>query len=111
MPRSQRRPPRARLPCVQGEGHVQEPGGPVENDERTAVFRAMAAVIAERGGGAVTLPEIAARAGISPRKLRSRHPDVESCFLAAFEWCSERGAAAMAEAYAGEHGWVEGVRS
>ena len=63
------------------------------------------------GGGPALLAGVAARAEISPRRLRGQFADVEACFLAAFEWCSERAGAAMAQAYVGEHGWVEGIRS
>jgi AcrR family transcriptional regulator len=110
---------------------VQEPEGSVDDDERTRIFRAIAAAVSAQGGGVggvaggggpsggrwgvaggpITLTDIAARAGVSPRKLRTRFADVEACFLAAFEWCSERAGTAMAQAYAGEHGWVEAIRS
>jgi AcrR family transcriptional regulator len=87
----------------------------VENDERTRIFRAMATTVCARGGsmagGQITLTDIAVRAEISPRRLRGQFADVETCFLGAFEWCSERAGAAMEQAYAGEHGWVEGTRS
>jgi AcrR family transcriptional regulator len=107
---------------------VQEPGGPVENDERTRIFRAMAAAVCAQGasmggrggsggggwgvgGGPIALADVAARAEVSPRRLRGQFADVEACFLGAFEWCSERAGAAMEQAYTGEHGWVEGIRS
>ncbi len=102
---------------------MQQPGGSVDDDERTRIFRAAAvAVVARRGGtpgrsGAggwgepVSLADIAARADISPRKLRAQFADVEGCLLAAFEWCSERAGAELAQAYADEHGWVEAIRS
>jgi AcrR family transcriptional regulator len=94
---------------------VHKPGGPVENDERIRIFRAIAATVGARGGsiagGQITLADIAAQAEISPRRLRGQCADVETCFLGAFEWCSERAGAAMEQAYAGEHGWVEGTRS
>jgi len=109
---------------------VQEPGGLVENDERARIFRAMAAAVCAQGGmggsgraggrqasggwvggNPITLADIAARAEISPRRLRGQFADVEACFLEAFEWCSERAGTAMAQAYACESGWVEGIRS
>jgi AcrR family transcriptional regulator len=100
---------------------VQEPGGSVEDDERTRIFRAIAAAVSaqDAGGGSggvrlaesIALTDIAARAGVSPRRLRGQFADVEACFLAAFEWCSERAGAALEQAYAGEHGWVEATRS
>jgi AcrR family transcriptional regulator len=90
---------------------VQKQEGEEREDEHAGIFRALAEVLAERGGGTVSTADVAARAGISGAKLRARFADLESCFLAAFEWCSQRGGAAMREAYDGEHGWVEGVRS
>ncbi len=104
---------------------MQGPGGSVDDDERTRIFRAMAAALSEQGGGmgggggsggggwggSIALADVAARAGLSPRRLRAQFADVEACFLAAFERCSEHAGTAMAEAYAGEHGWVEAVRS
>ena len=101
---------------------MQEPGGSVDEDEHTRIFRAIAAAVSAQGGGggsgggvrwgeSISIADIAARAGVSPRKLRAQFADVEACFLAAFEWSSERAGAAMAQAYAGEHGWVEAVRS
>lgn len=100
---------------------MQEPGGSVDDDERIRIFRGIAAAVSAQGGAggsggirwgeSISLTDIAARAGVSPRKLRAQFADVETCFLAAFEWCSERAGAAMAQAYAGEHGWVEAIRS
>jgi AcrR family transcriptional regulator len=91
----------------------------VDDDERTRIFRAIAAAVSAQGGStggggwgeSIALADIAARAEVSPRRLRAQFPDVEACFLAAFEWCSEYAGAAMAQAYAGEHGWVEATRS
>jgi AcrR family transcriptional regulator len=83
----------------------------VENDERTRIFRALAVAVSDRGVGSVTLADVAARAGLSSRRLREEFADVEECFLAAFEWCCERAGAAMAQAYAGQPKWVEGVRA
>jgi AcrR family transcriptional regulator len=90
---------------------VQEPVGSVDEDERARIFRALAAAVSAQGGVPTNLADVAVGAGISPHKLRRRFPDVEACFLAAFEWVSEHAGAAMAQAYAGEHGWVEAVRS
>jgi AcrR family transcriptional regulator/DNA-binding MarR family transcriptional regulator len=83
----------------------------VDSDERTRVFRALALALADQGVGSVTLADIAARAGVSTRKLRGWYPDVEACLLAAFDWCSEQAGAAMLRAYEGEPRWVEGVRA
>ncbi len=85
--------------------------GPAESDPRARICRATAAAVSERGLRSLTLADVAARAGISPGELGERFADVEECFLAAFEWCSRRAGAAMAEAYSGETRWVEGVRA
>lgn len=90
---------------------MQEGGDSVEGDERIRIFRAMATALSDERAGSVTLADVAARAGISSRKLRGRFTDVETCFLAAFEHCSERAGVAMARAYEGESRWVESVRA
>jgi AcrR family transcriptional regulator len=83
----------------------------VEDDERTQVFRAMAAAGSDGGLRSVTLADVAARACVSPRKLRAQCGDVEACFLAAFEWSSQWAGVAMARAYKAESRWVAGVRA
>ncbi len=90
---------------------MQQPVGSGDDDERTRVFRALATAVSAQGGGSPSLADIAARAGISPRKLRGQFADVEACFLAAFEWCSEAVGGVMEQAYTGERSWLEAVRS
>jgi AcrR family transcriptional regulator len=85
-------------------------GRQVEDERRTRIFRAAAVAVAERGLGSVTLADIAALAGVSPRKVRELFGDLEECLLEAFEWGSQRAGAAMREAYEGEVRWTDGVR-
>jgi AcrR family transcriptional regulator len=85
--------------------------GPAESDPRARIYRALAAAVSERGLRSLMLEDVAARAGVSPERLGEQFADVEECFLAAFEWCSRRAGTAMAEAFAGERRWVEGVRA
>lgn len=85
--------------------------GPAESDPRVRICRALAAAVSERGLRALALEEVAARAGISTEELCAQFADVEECFLAAFDWCSERAGAAMAAAYDEETRWVDGVRA
>jgi AcrR family transcriptional regulator len=85
--------------------------GAVEYDRRTRIFRAMAEAVAERGVRSVTLADVAARAEVSPRKLREQFADVEDGLLAAFEWVTRRAGATMDEAYSDESRWVEAVRA
>jgi AcrR family transcriptional regulator/DNA-binding MarR family transcriptional regulator len=83
----------------------------VEDDERTRIFRAMAVAVCADGVRSVTLADVAARADVSQRKLRARYKDLEECFLATFEWSSQRAGTAMVRAYHEESRWVEGVRA
>jgi AcrR family transcriptional regulator len=71
----------------------------------------MAVAVAERGVRSVTFADVAARAGVSPRKLREQFADVEAGLLAAFEWATHRAGATMAEAYSGEFRWTEAIRA
>jgi AcrR family transcriptional regulator len=83
----------------------------VEQDRYTRIFRAMGEAVAERGVRSVTFADVAARAEVSPRKLREQFADIEEGLLAAFEWTTRRAGAAMAEAYGGETRWIEGTRA
>ncbi|MGH2855042.1 MAG: MarR family transcriptional regulator [Solirubrobacteraceae bacterium] len=83
----------------------------MESDKRARTFRAIAEAVAERGVHSVTFADIAAWAGISPRQLREQFADVEGGILAAFEWTTQRAAAAMAAAYGGEARWIEAIRA
>ncbi len=71
----------------------------------------MAEAVAERGVRSVTLADVAARAEVSPRKLREQFADVEEGLLVAFEWITRRAGTTMAEAYSDESRWVEAVRA
>ncbi len=71
----------------------------------------MAEAVAERGVRSVTFADVAARAEVSPRKLREQFPDVEEGLLVVFEWVTRRAGATMAEAYDDESRWVEAVRA
>ncbi len=81
----------------------------MDENERIRVFRALAVCVA--GQGPVSLADVAAQADVPSRRLRRQYPDLEACYLAAFEWCSQRTGAVLGEAFTGEHGWVEAVRS
>ncbi len=75
------------------------------------IFRAMAETVAEEGVRSVTFTDLAARAEVSPRKLREQFADVEESLLAAFDWITRRAGATMAEAYNDEARWVQAVRA
>jgi AcrR family transcriptional regulator len=83
----------------------------VEESGRTRILRAMAEVISEREMHSVTVKDVAARAGVSRAKFTEQFPDLEDCFLAAFELGVRRGRSALASAYSGQPTWVDGVRA
>ncbi|HWX44958.1 MAG TPA: MarR family transcriptional regulator [Solirubrobacteraceae bacterium] len=83
----------------------------MEDDRNTRILRAAAVAVSDRGLGSVTLADVAALAGVSPRRVRELYGDLEECLLGAFDWGSERALAVMAEAYAQEIRWVDGTRA
>jgi AcrR family transcriptional regulator len=83
----------------------------MEDEKRTLILRAAATAVSEQGLGSVTVADIAMRGGVSQRKLRELFGDLEGCILAAFEWGSQRAGAVMADAYASEARWVDGIRA
>jgi AcrR family transcriptional regulator/DNA-binding MarR family transcriptional regulator len=90
---------------------VQGRWGRAESDPRGRICEALAAALSERGLYELELAEVAARAGISAQELGRQFADIEECFLAAFDWCSARAGAMMADAYDQETRWVDGTRA
>jgi AcrR family transcriptional regulator len=86
-------------------------GGHLEEIERTRILRAMAEAVSDGDQYAVTVEQVAGRAGIATAEFHDRFADLEDCFLAAFEWGVRHGRAAMVPAYAGEATWVDGIRA
>jgi AcrR family transcriptional regulator len=83
-----------------------------EEIQRTRVLRALAEEMSQRENPhTVTVADVVARAGVSRRAFYELYTDREACFLAAFEWGLQMGAAEMYDAYARESRWQDGVRS
>jgi AcrR family transcriptional regulator len=83
----------------------------VEEPQRTRILRAMAEVVSERDVHSITSRDVAARAGISRAAFEREFPDLEDCFLEAFELGVRRGRVAMAAAYSSAPSWVDGIRT
>lgn len=66
----------------------------VQGLQRARILRATLGVVAERGGGSVSVVDIVARSGISRRTFYDVFEDREECFLACFDsalsLCAER---------------------
>lgn len=83
----------------------------VEEIQRTRIMRAMADAVIDREACSVTVADVVARAGVSRRTFYEHFADREECFLLTFEWGMKRARAVMAEAYAKEMRWVDGIRA
>ena len=71
----------------------------------------MADAVVDREACSVTVADVVARAGISRRTFYEHFSDRDECFRAAFEWGLTRARAEMAEAYASQPRWLDGVRA
>jgi len=73
----------------------------------------MAEAMAERSAGAGPIPatEVIARSGVSRAAFHELFADREACLLAAFDLAVERAGARMAEAYAAQPRWRDGIRA
>jgi AcrR family transcriptional regulator len=82
----------------------------VEEIQRTKILEATAALVAERGVGALTLGDTMARAGVSRRVFYECFDDREACLLAAFDLGVARAAERIAPAYAAQSRWRDAIR-
>ncbi len=83
----------------------------MEEMQRTRIMSAMADAVIDREACSVTVADVVARAGISRRTFYEYFADREECFLCTFEWGMKRARAVMAEAYASESRWLDGIRT
>jgi AcrR family transcriptional regulator len=83
----------------------------VSEIQRLRILGAMGEVAAERGGGAVTVAHIVARAGVSRRTFYDLFEDRQACFLAAFEEALSQAARTVIPAYRGSGSWRERTRA
>jgi AcrR family transcriptional regulator len=83
----------------------------VEDIQRTEILEVLAAIVAERGVGGVTLAETITRAGVTRRVFYGLFADVDACLLAAFDLGVERAVQRIAPAYAAQSRWRDGIRA
>jgi AcrR family transcriptional regulator len=79
-------------------------------DIKTTILEATAAIVAERGVGALTLTDTIARAGVTRRVFYECFDDREACLLVAFDLGVERASRRIAPAYAAQSRWRDGIR-
>jgi AcrR family transcriptional regulator len=83
----------------------------LEDSKRTTILEATAALVAERGVGALTLADTIARAGVTRRVFYACFADLDACLLAAFDLGVERAAERIVPAYTAQPRWRDGIRA
>jgi AcrR family transcriptional regulator len=90
---------------------IEPPAALTGEDPRSRLLAAALAVVAERGYGATSVTQIAARAEVSRQVFAAHFADKQACYLAAYdatiEWLGEGIERALAE----RGGWPQGVRT
>lgn len=84
------------------------PGSPADQvaiDQRTRIQSAMIELVGEGGYEAVTLRQLTALAGVSIRTFYDHFEGKEECFLRTYELVTQRIAARVTSAQAGESDW------
>jgi AcrR family transcriptional regulator len=84
----------------------------MERFQRTKILEAVAELAAEHspGAGGVTSAQAISRAGVSRGEFDELFADRDALMLAAFELGVERAGARMAQAYAAEDRWRDGIK-
>lgn len=95
----------------EGEGRFAMSSGPEPKTQRVRILEAMAELVAERGFAGVLVKLLTTRAGISSRTFYECFDGLEDCFLAVLDWAMERAGGVIAEAFAEEERWQDGVRT
>ncbi len=78
--------------------------------DRTKILEALAAAMAERSTGAVTIAEVAARAGVSGVEFSMLFADREACLLAAFDLGVQRASLGVIPAFEAESNWLDAIK-
>jgi AcrR family transcriptional regulator len=79
------------------------------SSRRGRILQAMAEVAAERGFEHVTVKLVAERAGVSTRTFYEEFDDLRDCFVAVLDLGLERAGGLIAQAFAREQRWQDGV--
>jgi AcrR family transcriptional regulator len=92
-------------------GRHSLPREQVDGIQRARIIGAMVEVASEQGFLGAAVGRVVKRAGVSRRTFYELFDGRESCFQAAFDWGVQQAGAQMAEAFARERAWRDGVRS
>ena len=82
----------------------------MEDIQRTEILEALAAIVAERGIGGLTLADTMAQAGVTRRVFYGLFDDLDAALLAAFNLGVERATERIAPAYPAQLRWRSAIR-
>jgi AcrR family transcriptional regulator len=88
---------------------VVDAGRRERGDERARILDAAARLAAQEGYASLTTARIAVAAGVSRRRFEAHFEDVRGCFVAAFEWLTDRALAHATAAGAASPSWAGAV--
>lgn len=100
-----------RLPAQLDTRSNRLPHGGVMETQRGRLVSAAVEVVEEIGYSRMTVAHVIGRAKVSRKTFYEFFADREDCFLAAFEQALSQPRLRASEAYEGEAGWREGIRS
>lgn len=92
-------------------GRHSLPREQVAGIQRARIVSAMVEVASEHGFLGASVGRVVKRAGVSRRTFYDLFEGREDCFLAACDWGLEQASVPLAEAYARESSWRDGVRA
>jgi AcrR family transcriptional regulator len=101
-------PPLGSEPPPRPPREIQEP---LALDHRERILRAIGAIVSRAGYPAVTIPSIAATAGISHETFYEHFPNKDVAFLATFDALAERASSVIITAYQQADSWPEAMRA
>src|ERR1700675_3083057 len=87
------------------------PRGQVTQIQRSRMLAAAVEAVEEVGYARMTVAQVISRARVSRKTFYDVFTDREDCFLSAFDQAIAHGRELVAEAYAQESGWHEGIRA
>lgn len=94
--------------CVGVVGDEKVDAG--EDERRTGILEAVAAIVAERGVGGLTLADTLARAGVSRRVFYGQFDDLDGALVAAFDLGVRRAGERIAPVYRERARWRDAIR-
>jgi AcrR family transcriptional regulator len=91
--------------------HAQSLDGRAAQSPRTRILQATVQVVAERGYAGISVGLVISRAQVSRRTFDGLFSDFDECLVAVLDGALERAAPLVAQAFAPDGPWQDGMRS